>query len=111
MTPVGFGNIGLVLSAIAATFGFIGYVTLARFWRSHGGWHVFWYMALIAWILDLSVCRLWFGDSHWFAWVRAVSFTIGMPVVLLWRALIIFDLQLGGRRRTYPGDRQEETAP
>lgn len=111
MSPVQLGNVGVDLSALAATSGLAGFVLLARFWRSRGGWHVFWYMLVLAWTLDLAVVRMLFGDSPWFAWLRAVTFTVGMPTVLVWRSWIIFDLQL--RRRltqmmAYGGRREEE---
>lgn len=119
MTPTEVGTVGLFLSAAVSTAGFLGFVTLARFWRSRGGWHVFWYMLVIAWVLDLAVIRVLFGDSNWFAWLRAGTFTIGMPLVLGWRSLIIFDLQLvrryrelmayGGRRQR-PSEEEEKDA-
>lgn len=94
MTPDQLGTIGVYASAIIATVGFVGFVSSARFWRSRGGWHVFWYMLMIAWVLDLVVVRYLFGDAPWFAWLRAATFAVGMPFVLAWRSWIIFDLQL-----------------
>jgi hypothetical protein len=108
VTPTLLGTIGVNVSAAIATIGFFGFVTLARFWRSRGGWHVFWYMLVIAWVLDLVVVRELFGDSPWFAWLRAGSFAVGMPLVLGWRSWIIFDLQLRRRYRdlmSYAGRR------
>jgi hypothetical protein len=99
MTPEQLGTVGVNASAAIATVGFAGFVSLARFWRSRGGWHVFWYMLVIAWVLDLAVIREIFGDSLWFAWLRAGSLAIGMPIVLGWRLWIIFDLQLRRRYR------------
>ena len=99
MTPYLLGNIGVVASAAIATVGLVGFVSLARFWRSRGGWHVFWYMLVIAVVLDLVLVRLVFGDSPWFAWLRAGIFAFGMPLVLGWRLWIIFDLQLRRRYR------------
>lgn len=96
MTPMAVGTLGLYLSAVVATVGFVAFATLARFWRSRGGWHVFWYMLMIAWVLDLaSISHLW--DAPWFVWVRVATFAVGMPLVLAWRTLLVFDLQL--RRR------------
>lgn len=117
MTPQLLGTIGVYVSAVIATIGFIGFATLARFWSSRGGWHVFWFMLVIAAVLDLIVLRYLFGDTRWFAWLRAGTFAIGMPIVLGWRSWIIFDLQLLRRRFrqiTYGGDRQaqeEEASP
>ena len=99
MTPVQLGTVGVYLSAGISTAGLIGFAALARFWRSRGGWHVFWYMLVITWVLDMAVVRDLFGDAPWFAWLRAGTFTIGMPLVLAWRSLIIFDLQLRRRYR------------
>jgi hypothetical protein len=109
VTPELLGTIGVYASAAAATAGLVGYAVLARFWRSRGGWHVFWYMLMVSWVLDLAVIRNLFGDAPWFAWLRAGTFAVGMPLVLAWRSWIIFDLQL--RRRTagrvaYGGNRQ-----
>lgn len=106
MTPEQLGTIGVYLSASFATAGLAGLVLYARFWRSRGGWHVFWYMLMIAWVLDLAVARLLFGDAPWFAWLRAGTFAVGMPVVLAWRSWIVFDLQL--MRRWRPATRKEE---
>jgi hypothetical protein len=100
VTPIQLGTIGIYLSAAMATAGFVGFASLARFWRSRAGWHVFWYMLMIAWVLDMSVVRVLFGDSPWFAWFRAATFAIGMPLVLGWRSWIVFDLQLF--RRWHP---------
>lgn len=108
MTPELVGTIGLYVSAVIATAGLFGFVLHARFWRSRGGWHVFWYMLVIAWVLDMaSVSHLF--DPPWFTWLRMGTFAVGMPVVLAWRLWIIFDLQLGRRLHTlvtYRGDRQ-----
>lgn len=109
MTPQAIGTIGLYLSAVLSTAGFAAFASLARFWHSRGGWHVFWYMLMISWVLDLASLAHLFGDSPTFAWVRAVSFAVGMPIVLGWRSWIVFDLQLLRRFRhpeTYRGDRQ-----
>lgn len=99
MTPELLGTIGVYLSAAISTVGLAGYALLARFWRSRGGWHVFWFMLMISWVLDLIVVRNVFGDADWFAWLRAATFTVGMPLVLGWRSWIIFDLQLRHRHR------------
>jgi len=99
VTPEQLGTVGVYISAAFSTVGLIGFTTLARFWRSRGGWHVFWYMLVLTWVLDLAVVRVLFGDAPWFAWLRAGSLTVGMPVVLAWRAWIIFDLQLLRRYR------------
>ncbi len=118
MTPEQLGTIGVYLSAAISTAGFVGFTVLARFWTSRGGWHIFCYMLVITWALDLAVVRDVFGDAPWFAWLRAGTFTVGMPLVLGWRTWIIFDLQVGRRLRrlvAYGGDRQrsieEEVAP
>ena len=111
MTPVLLGTIGVYLSAAISTVGFVGFALTARFWHSRGGWHVFWYMLVLAWVFDLAVIRHVFGDPSWFEWVRVGSFAVGMPIVLAWRSWIIFDLQLRPRLRervTYGGRRQEE---
>lgn len=116
MTPDQLGTVGVYLSAGAATAGLAGFTMLTRFWRSRGGWHVFWYMLMVAWVLDLAVVRTLFGDAPWFAWLRAGTFTLGMPLVLGWRSWIIFDLQLRRRYQhwmTYGGSRHrpEEDPP
>lgn len=107
MTPQLIGTIGVYASALIATVGLAVFVTTARFWKSRGGWHVFWYMLVIAWVLDLVVIRDIFGDPYWFAWLRAATFTIGMPFVLAWRSWIIFDLQLRRRLEAYRGGGQQ----
>lgn len=113
MTPQTLGTIGVYLSALLATVGFLSFVTLARFWRSgRGGWLVFWDLLLVAWILDLSSIAHLF-DPPWFVWLRVATFAVGFPVVLAWRSWIIFDLQHRHRRRP-PGaygetNKEEET--
>jgi len=97
MTPQLLGTIGLYLSAVISTAGFLGFVMLARFWSSRGGWHVFWYMLMISWVLDLSSLAH-FADPPWFVWLRVATFAVGMPFVLAWRNWIIFDLQLRSRK-------------
>ena len=99
MTPIQLGTIGLYASAVIATIGFAGFALLARFWTSRGGWHVFWFMLVIAWILDLNTIAHLFRGENWFAWLRASSLAIGLPLVLAWRSWIIFDLQLFRRWR------------
>lgn len=108
MTPALLGTIGVYLSAVLSTAGFVAFVATARFWHSRGGWHVFWYMLMISWVLDLAVVRNLFGDAPWFAWLRTGTFAVGMPIVLAWRYLIVFDLQVRRRDRpmAYGGDRQ-----
>ena len=102
MTPQDVGTLGLYLSAIIATVGFVGFAAMARFWHTHGGWHVFWYMLMVAWVLDLAALSR-FGDPAWFTWLRVGSFAVGMPIVLAWRSWLIFDLQLLRRRRDQDG--------
>lgn len=104
MTPQAVGTFGVYASALISTLGFLGFTVLARFWHSRGGWHVFWYMLMIAWVLDLSSISHLF-DPPWFAWLRVGTFAVGMPVVLAWRLWIIFDLQLLRRRTERNGVR------
>lgn len=109
MTPEVLGTVGIYLSAVMATVGLVGYAMLARFWRSRGGWHVFWFMLVLAWVLDLAALRNLIGFPAWLEWLRLGTFAVGMPVVLGWRCWIIFDLQLGQWRRekvAYGGGRQ-----
>lgn len=106
MTPNLIGTIGIYASAAIATVGFAAFVVTARFWASRGGWHVFWFMLVLAWVLDLSSIAHIFGDSNGFQWVRAVTFAIGMPFVLAWRSWIIFDLQLRQHPMAYAEGRQ-----
>lgn len=106
LTPQLLGTIGVYLSAAISTAGLVGFAVLARFWRSRGGWHVFWYMLMISWVLDLVAVRNLLGDAPWFAWVRAATFAVGMPLVLAWRSWIIFDLQLRQRWMAYGVRRQ-----
>ena len=104
MTPQTLGTIGVYLSAAISTVGFACFAATARFWRSRGGWHVFWYMLMISWVLDLSTISHLVGDAPWFAWFRAATFAVGFPLVLGWRSWIIFDLQLlhrPGRPKAY----------
>lgn len=113
MTPEVVGTIGLYLSAVIATVGFLAFARLARFWRSRGGWHVFWYMLMVAWVLDLASLSHW-GDPPWFEWLRLGSFAVGMPAVLAWRSWIILDIQLLRRRQrtvmadSRPAGKEEE---
>jgi hypothetical protein len=98
LTPQLLGTIGVYLSAAISTIGLAGFVSLSRFWRSRGGWHVFWYMLMITWVLDMSSIAHLF-DPPWFVWMRVGTFAVGMPLVLAWRTWIVFDLQLLQRRR------------
>lgn len=98
MTPQLVGTIGLYLSAAISTAGFAGFAITARFWRSRGGWHVFWYMLIISWVLDMSTLAH-LADPPWFVWLRVGTFAVGMPLVLAWRSWIIFDLQFLRRYR------------
>jgi hypothetical protein len=109
VTPQTLGTIGLYASAVISTVGFVVFALTARFWRSRGGWHVFWYMLIVAWVLDLSSVAHLF-DPPWFVWLRVATFTIGMPFVLAWRSWIIFDLQLRRRTMAYGGRRHRPAA-
>lgn len=100
------GTIGVYLSAAISSVGFVAFALTARFWASRGGWHVFWYMLMIAWVLDLSTISHFVRDTTWFAWLRVSTFAVGMPVVLAWRSWIIFDLQLRRRWAAYRGNRR-----
>ena len=110
MTPQLLGTIGIHLSAVISTVGLVLFVGLARFWRSRGGWHVFWYMLMISWVLDLSSISHLF-DAPWFVWLRVATFAVGMPLVLGWRSWIIFDLQLMRRWRTAQAYRKADSRP
>jgi hypothetical protein len=105
------GTIGVYLSAVMATLGFVGFAMLARFWRSTGGWHVFWYMLMIAWVLDLSSISHLVDFPLWFTWLRTATFAIGMPLVLAWRSWIIFDLQLRRRYQARKAYREADSRP
>lgn len=111
MTPTQLGTTGLYVSAVIASIGFIGFALLARFWQSRGGWHVFWYMLVIAWILDLNCVAHAFHHEQWFSWLRASSLAIGLPLVLGWRSWMIFDLQLFHRRRRGVAYREADSKP
>lgn len=110
MTPMLLGTVGVLFSAVIATAGFVCYAATARFWHSRGGWHVFWYMLMIAWVLDLSSISHLF-DPPWFAWLRVGTFAVGMPVVLAWQSWIIFDLQLWHRPRGPKAYREADSRP
>lgn len=111
MTPQQLGTFGVYLSAILATVGFIGFVVLARFWRSgRGGWLVFWDLLLVAWVLDLSSISHLF-DPPWFAWLRVGTFAVGFPLVLGWRSWIIFDLQHRRRGKGSQAYGQSDSRP
>jgi hypothetical protein len=105
VTPDLVGTVGVYASALISTVGFAAFVVSARFWASRGGWHVFWYMLMITWVLDMSSIAHLF-DPPWFTWLRVGTFAVGMPVVLAWRSWIIFDLQMR-RRPMYRESRQE----
>jgi hypothetical protein len=100
VTPQTLGTIGVYLSALLSTVGFAGFVTLARFWHTRGGWLLFWDLLMVSWVLDLATISHLF-DPPWFAWLRLGTFAAGFPVLLGWRCWIIFDLQW--RRRFRPG--------
>jgi hypothetical protein len=106
VTPYLIGTIGLYVSAVIASAGFTVFAVTARFWESRGGWHVFWYMLVVAWILDLTSVAHFVHDTSWFMWLRVLSLALGLPAVLAWRSWIIFDLQLRQRWRAYRGGRQ-----
>lgn len=106
MTPEQLGTIGVNVSATLATLSMIGLVSLARFWRSRGGWFVFWDLMMVTWILDMIVVVDLFGDSPWFMWLRVGAFAVGFPLVLGWRLWIILDLQLRSRYRKYVAYRE-----
>jgi len=111
VSPQTVGTIGVYLSAVLATVGFVSFVTLARFWRSgRGGWLVFWDLLLISWVLDLSSIAHLF-DPPWFVWLRVGTFAVGFPVVLAWRSWIIFDLQARRRRRLLKAYREADSRP
>lgn len=110
MTPQILGTVGLYASAAISTLAFGGFVTLARFWHSRGGWLVFWDLLIVTWVLDLGTLAHLF-DPPWFTWLRIGTFAVGLPLVLGWRCWIIFDLQLRRRWRTVLADtngKQEE---
>lgn len=110
MTPQTLGTVGLYASAAISTLAFAGFVTLARFWHSRGGWLVFWDLLIVTWVLDLGTLAHLF-DPPWFTWLRIGTFAVGLPLVLGWRCWIIFDLQLRRRWRTVLADtkgKQEE---
>ena len=107
MTPQMLGTIGIYVSAVIATVSLAVFALTARFWVSRGGWHVFWYMLVVAWVLDLSSIAHIF-DPPWFVWLRVATFAVGMPFVLAWRSWIIFDLQLRRRDVAYRGGRHPE---
>jgi len=111
VTPQMLGTVGVFLSAALSTAGFAIFATTARFWHSRGGWHVFWFMLILAWVLDLAVIRTLFGDVPWFAWLRAGTFAVGMPLVLGWRSWIIFDLQFLRRHRQVGAYREADGRP
>lgn len=112
MTPELVGTIGVYVSAVIATVGFAAFAVTARFWASRGGWHVFWFMLVLAWVLDLASIAHLVGDGPAFQWLRAVTFAVGMPFVLAWRSWIIFDLQLWHRKAAYrEGRRLSEEEP
>ena len=110
MTPLLLGTIGVYASAVLSTTAIAGFVTLTRFWRSQGGWFVFWDLLMISWVLDLSAVSHIF-DAPWFVWLRVGTFAVGFPVVLIWRLWIIFDLQVWQRRRVLKMYGEQDSRP
>lgn len=63
------------------------------------GQHLMAYMVVFAITLDLSAVAIITGTTRqedWFAWLRVILFSIGFPIVLLWRDVIIYR---GGRKQ------------
>ena len=111
MTPEQVATVGVYVSAAFSSLSTISFVTFARFWRSQGGWFVFWDLLIVTWILDMVVVVDLFGDTSWFAWLRLGTFAVGFPVVLGWRLWIILDLQIRSRYRKVMAYREGRHRP
>lgn len=92
------GNVLLVLSAIPAIGSVLVYSTVT-WWRSAWGRHLMSYMAAVALVLGLGVVRLVWGDSPWFAGLRATAYVL-TTVMFWWRLFIV--IQARRERSTKP---------
>ena len=77
------GNVLIWWAAIVGTASVYVHSRI-RWWDSAMGRHLMAYMSVIAAVLVLSVVRLIFGDSWWFALLRLIVF-IGVPIAMTQR--------------------------
>lgn len=77
---------GSVLIHWAALVGTLSVIAHSRvqWWKTTMGVHLMIYMAAMALVLDLSVIRIHFGDSPWFAALRLLVF-IAVPIAMTQR--------------------------
>jgi hypothetical protein len=91
------GSVAIIITATLATACPIVYGAFHKWWRAPGSRHLFWFMAVVALVLDLWSLRLVIPDGDWFLIVRLGAFTL-LPWVFGWRLLIIVKAVLAERR-------------
>lgn len=97
------GSALIVVSALLAVACLAAQALLARWWRTPGGRHFFWFHLVLALCLGLWTSRLVFPDGAWFQVLRLVAFS-GIPIVLAWRLQIIIQTWRDMRRKRVKED-------
>ncbi len=92
----GIGDGGYVSAVIASNLFVIMYSLLARFWKAESGWHIFFFMLVVALILDHSAVMIIFPKYPGHLWVRAVLYP-SLGIIIFWRVLILIRVQILGR--------------
>lgn len=101
------GSWVLVLCAVLSLIFVIGYHFSAFWWETEVGKHLMSIAASEGAILTTQSLRIIFGlNQDWYEAVRLVVF-LSLPVVLTWRLVILWKLQIKPKRRR--GDRWRRT--
>lgn len=88
------GTVLIVASAVMAVTFCVAYHLSARWWRSEEGRHLMSFTAVIAAVLILwTIGALTPAHGPWWLVLRLVAFS-GVPIVLAWRLLMLYRLQI-----------------
>jgi hypothetical protein len=92
------GNAGYFAAVVGANLFVILYSTLAKFWKTASGWHIFSFMVVIALIMNHSVVGIYFPDYPGRDIVRAILYPC-LAAVIFWRVVILIMVQFDKRHR------------
>lgn len=110
------GNVGLILASLPANVSVVAYhlstrrragrPDVVRWWESPWGRHLMVFMVAFALVLDLGLVRLAFGDSWWFAGLRAGAYLL-LVAALYQRSWLMIQAYREGPPVNRPGTHPE----
>lgn len=87
------GDVGFAVAAVSANLFVLLYAMAAPWWKTPFGRHLFLFMAAVALVFNSAVANIFFPDWEGRWVLRAIVYPL-MGVAMLWRVIILIDVQI-----------------